>query len=248
MKYRNHPVYENYKVSNTGEVLNIKTNKKLQKLYGNGYHHCELQENPGINNSWFMKPIHILVAEVWLTPPPGFKGSYVIEHIDGIKTNNEVSNLRWITKATMFRKAFKKHNLNRELHCYDAATGKYLKSYDFARDAVKDIKGLDYNSVLAVANGKYKHTKGYIFSDYKHDCIEPIYVHNTSPNSKRSRVGPNKTSSLINETIKGLIEDNKKVLIGEIADIIDITRQTVSKYMTEELKLLIKEHNDSLKS
>lgn len=42
--------------------------------------------------------IHILVAEYFTANPNGYK---FVEHIDGIKTNNHYTNLRWVSEDPM---------------------------------------------------------------------------------------------------------------------------------------------------
>lgn len=76
--------YDNYSISNFGNVRNDKTSRILKNCEVNGYLHINLC------NKQFR--IHRLVA---LTFIPNINNKEYIDHIDGNKKNNHISNLRW---------------------------------------------------------------------------------------------------------------------------------------------------------
>jgi hypothetical protein len=81
-----HPLYE---VSDAGEVRNSVTGRMMKfGLTGGGY--------PKVNLSPGMKTvmIHRLVALHFIENP---ENKPCVDHIDRVKTNNHVSNLRWAT-------------------------------------------------------------------------------------------------------------------------------------------------------
>lgn len=85
--------FENYKISNMGRVVSLKTNTVLiQNLNGRGYYRFMVwknNKNTGIDT-------HVLVTNYFLGDKPT---GYQINHIDGDKSNNKVSNLEYITPS-----------------------------------------------------------------------------------------------------------------------------------------------------
>ncbi len=83
--------FETYEVSNYGQVRNSKRNKIMKPAtLANGYLQLGLSKN-GVPSLF---KIHRLVAAAFITNP---SEKPHIDHIDGIKTNNNVNNLRWAT-------------------------------------------------------------------------------------------------------------------------------------------------------
>lgn len=94
--------YEQYEVSNTGKVrsLNYLGHGKVQFLSlcndGKGYLQCNLWKNNTIRSF----KVHRLVANAFL---PKVDGKNEVNHIDGNKNNNDVSNLEWVTREENLR-------------------------------------------------------------------------------------------------------------------------------------------------
>lgn len=93
--------FENYLVSSLGNVKTI--NGKLKKVVydsKNDYGYVELWKN----NKGKKFRIHRLVAETFI---PNTLGKEQVNHIDGDKKNNCVSNLEWVTPKENIRHAIK---------------------------------------------------------------------------------------------------------------------------------------------
>lgn len=96
-----------YEVSSTGKVRSLdrtvkdKNGKRVRKFRGRelkdvcantGYHHVSLHKN---SERDVRRQVQALVAEAFLEDS-WFEGAQV-DHIDGIRANNYVDNLRWVT-------------------------------------------------------------------------------------------------------------------------------------------------------
>lgn len=91
--------FENYLVSSLGNVKTI--NGKLKKVVydsKNDYGYVELWKN----NKGKKFRIHRLVAETFI---PNTLGKEQVNHIDGNKKNNCISNLEWVTPKENIRHA-----------------------------------------------------------------------------------------------------------------------------------------------
>jgi hypothetical protein len=81
-----------YDVSNEGQVRNARTKRVLKNQKTKGYEHVSLC----VNNLRKELYIHRLVAIAFLQEN---KEKKEVNHIDGIKTNNSISNLEWVTRS-----------------------------------------------------------------------------------------------------------------------------------------------------
>ena len=83
--------FENYEISNLGKVRNSSKGNYLTGTFDkDGYLKARLTKN-GKSKS---KYIHRLVAEAFIDNPEGLEQ---VDHINKIKTDNRVENLRWIS-------------------------------------------------------------------------------------------------------------------------------------------------------
>lgn len=90
-EFRSIKDFEMYAVDRNGQVLNIKTNKILKAMTStSGYAYYHLKKD----GTKYTKYAHRLVGEAFLENPDNLPQ---IDHIDGNKMNNNVSNLRWVS-------------------------------------------------------------------------------------------------------------------------------------------------------
>jgi hypothetical protein len=84
--------FPNYSVSNFGNVMNTKTNKKMKLCNKSGYYHIGLTNN--IRRNTFK--VHRLVAMSFIE---NSENKPEVNHKDKNKLNNNVSNLEWVTRT-----------------------------------------------------------------------------------------------------------------------------------------------------
>lgn len=82
--------YENYKISDSGEVFNTKTNKQLKQQEKKGYMNVSLFKKGKKKNEL----VHRLVAKAFIPNPYNYPQ---INHKDENPKNNNASNLEWCT-------------------------------------------------------------------------------------------------------------------------------------------------------
>jgi HNH endonuclease/NUMOD4 motif-containing protein len=95
VQYRRIKEFPMYAISNYGLVLNIKTGKYLNPTFNweCGYMRVNLRNENLVSKSQ-TNVIHRLVAKAFIPNPNNFRD---VDHINRIRTNNTILNLRWVT-------------------------------------------------------------------------------------------------------------------------------------------------------
>ena len=107
---------EYYQISNFGNVIGHYGRPIKLHHNGKGYYNLHLR----VNKIRTIKYVHRLVAEHFLDNP---ENKPQINHIDGNKKNNHVSNLEWVTAKENIEH---KHNVLRKKPKNDPITGQWV--------------------------------------------------------------------------------------------------------------------------
>ena len=147
----------NYEISNCGEVRNKITTRILKSTLVNGY----LATGLRINNKKITTFIHRLVATCFLVCPDE---AYVVNHKDGIKTNNIIENLEWISQSANSKHAYSL-NLRKStrigIHQYKL-DNVFVREYESLLEAEKET-GVFNGHISKACRGVQKTAGGYIW-------------------------------------------------------------------------------------
>ena len=102
--------FQDYSITENGQVFSHKTNKfKKPFVFPTGYIGITLSKNAVSKNYY----LHRIVADNYISNP---NNKPQVNHIDGNKVNNSISNLEWVTssqnnfeRCKRFKKSGKKH-------------------------------------------------------------------------------------------------------------------------------------------
>jgi hypothetical protein len=132
----------NYEISNYGEVRNKNTNRILKPTLISGYLAIGLR----INNKTVTSFIHRLVATRFLLCNDE---TYIVNHKDGVKTNNSVENLEWVSLSDNSKHAYllNLHKPTRISVSQYSLDGVFIKEYKSTVDAEKET-GI-FNGVIS---------------------------------------------------------------------------------------------------
>ena len=122
--------HQNYSVNNLGDIKNNKTEKILKKQTDRGGYNSVLFGLRGKRVG-----VHRLVAKAFIPNPDNLP---CVDHIDRCKTNNEVSNLRWISHSN--------NNRNRDFEGTKAGGYSKFVGVTFDKRHGKWVSGIKINN------------------------------------------------------------------------------------------------------
>lgn len=152
VKVRDNPTYE---VSSEGRVRNAKTGRIMKtQVNDRGYEHLSLRKN----KSQVDARVHRLVADSFYD---GDHDGFDVNHIDGDKLNNRVSNLEWCSHKENIEHAFRTglKKPSRQIKIRVIETGEVYESIRACARAM----GLDQSMICQSMIGKMRSVNGYHF-------------------------------------------------------------------------------------
>ena len=177
-----------YEVSDLGNVRSLPRNTtkgKVLKPYintFNGYAYVCLSKD----NRRTQKRVHALVMMAFcpVDKKPGYDPMFTIDHVDGNKTNNELSNLEWCTQAENQRRAYKLGLQKTECLKKKVINLDTFEIFDSLGDAARSVGGHKGSAITRVCRGVRSHYRNAHFAYYSD------YINGTIPKftgrSKRS--------------------------------------------------------------
>lgn len=157
--------FKDYLIFTDGRIFSFKTNKYLKPWTACGYYKVGLCKD----GNRYYKYIARLVAQAFI-PNPDNKSE--INHIDGIKANNDVSNLEWVTRSENMQHAFdmglKKPSPNAgatkiPINVYGYKTGNFKSTHTSLSEAAR-FYGVFIGHISQVLTGTRKQTGGLTFT------------------------------------------------------------------------------------
>ena len=150
--------YENYLIDIEGNVYNTTTNKPLKgSISEHGYKYYRLSKD-GKKKMFYA---HRLVAEMFLSNPNNFT---IVNHIDGDKLNNNLSNLRLVSLSENAQAAFYTQKTNKTCKAvlqFDL-NGKFIAEFPSTKEAARQLN-LDSSTISNVCRGQNKTHGGFVF-------------------------------------------------------------------------------------
>ena len=163
-EWRDIPGYEGlYQVSNIGRVRSLDHPIGTRLMRGRvlslqktktGYHMVNLSKD-GVVSKVF---VHRVVAMAFL--PKQIDMNFV-DHVNGVRSDNRVQNLRWVTCSDNRRNANRLGNLPKSYRRVRRSDGVEYESMAAAARAL----GVTKCAVIANVHGRTKTCKGYVFTD-----------------------------------------------------------------------------------
>lgn len=165
-------VATNYSVSDEGDVRNDITNRLMTLSLQQGYCHVGLAMGGGKAKRC---RVHQLVAEAFIPNP---ENKPYVNHIDGIRNNNKVNNLEWVTPSENTQHAVKtgllKENARRRSVTQFDMEGHKIKTFESLAKATKETGCLSSKISLCCTRNR-RSTNNFQWR-YADDCSDVIAI------------------------------------------------------------------------
>ena len=158
-----------YFVNQYGEIYSSKSNRIMStEITNKGYYKLKIR----FNNRYYRKYPHIMVAETFISHKPHGKSD--VNHKDGNKKNNHVSNLEWTTRSENLKHAIDtglrpiQYGENHNRCKYPDSLFKQIaimRKNGMSYKEISDATGMHLGYLKNVLNGNAK-SRNYIIKKY----------------------------------------------------------------------------------
>jgi len=249
-----------YQISNFGNIINTKTGKnKKYYVKSNGYYYVTLCKN-GKN---YVKTVHSLVAKTFLCND---KNNKIIDHIDGNKLNNNITNLRYTSYSVNTSNAYKNNkNMSKRLRKVFKFDDKFklITIYKTLSECRRDNNFKFNSKIVNLSNSKKKYNNFYYELEKKNKYEKKIekkkekfIIINKYFNDKFSNYSISKNGNILNIRTNKLMKklklknDYEKIILindNKKPKKINIHRLVAYKFINEYDKYKIIHHLDENK-
>lgn len=154
---QNFPLYD---CSSCGRIRNHKTGRILKtNINTRGYMHLTLRRN----NKAYTERVHRLVALTFL--PIANSDQLDVNHIDGDKLNNHVSNLEWCTRSENIQHGIRNGLIKTNDYGHKRKAVRVVETnevFSSIRECARELK-IDQSEISQYLLGRAKKVKGYHF-------------------------------------------------------------------------------------
>ena len=146
--------FENYEVSENGDIRNVTSGRILKhEVTNKGYHRVCLCQN-GVPQKF---RVHRLVLAAF-APVEGME-QLQVNHKDENKDNNNIDNLEWCTAEYNNNYGTRNKRIRKPVEQYDM-NGKLIAIYESQGAAAREL-GIQQSTISAAMHGKCKTAGGY---------------------------------------------------------------------------------------
>lgn len=155
---KTHFNFPSYYITTDGDIISKKTGRKMTPIItSKGYQKVFLINASGIRKERF---VHRLVAECFIPHTDERKDQ--VNHINGVKSDNRVSNLEWVTNTENMSHVVKNDYMRvRKVFVRQMdLNGNFIAIYNSISEASK-LTGADESTISKCCRGKRNSAKGY---------------------------------------------------------------------------------------